>query len=309
MGVLESIINLKQNEEAKRNAMWSNIVNAPMNYINAKNQAMMQGLEQQKTLMEIQKLSQPRSIVDDILKASTVSKNLIDIGESTGNKQLRDSGKNIMEQVLGQTPDPKNYLDPLVSKQTPSLNDIQLKQAQQASDLIPTSFNQFGEATKYESISATKKQGEIAASVEAEKASEKEKQVNATKVGRLSNLIDVIEKKYDETKTPSNPILRAGETFSRNLQLTNNQRTDKAYADFLGGVRAQLARAMGDVGNLSEYEQKAVMELVPTLLDDPKTAKIKIKNLRDFIKQVQTSAGIKGKGTEEKKNNDPLGIR
>jgi hypothetical protein len=44
---------------------------------------------------------------------------------------------------------------------------------------------------------------------------------------------------------------------------------------------------MGDVGNLSEPEQRAAAELVPTLLDNYETGMRKIRNIRDFIKTIQ----------------------
>lgn len=150
-------------------------------------------------------------------------------------------------------------------------------------ELTATSFDQFGRPKGYEDIGLDAKKDAL-------KASEKEKQLNAAKVGRLSNLVDVIEQRYAETKTPQNPIFRFGENISKGLQITPNQRTDKAYANFVSGIRAQLARAMGDVGNLSEFEQKAVLDLIPTLGDDPRTANLKIQNIREFIAQVQKSA-------------------
>ena len=153
------------------------------------------------------------------------------------------------------------------------------------------------------------------ATADAMAAAEKEKITNATKVGRLSNIIDLIETKYAETKTPSGRsgfIRRPMETFSRGLQMTENQRIDKAYADFRTGARAQLARAMGEVGNLSESEQKAAMDLVPDLLDDPRTAAKKIQNLRDFVKQIQEAAAkpttsfLKAPGSKATKSGGQL---
>lgn len=125
----------------------------------------------------------------------------------------------------------------------------------------------------------------------ARKASEKDRQLNIGKIKRLTNLVDLVETEYGKTKTPegiTGLIRRPAETFTRGLQITENQRQDKAYADFIKGMRVQLARALSEVGNLSEPEQKAAMDLVPSLLDDPRTAAIKIKQLRNLVLKVQS---------------------
>lgn len=123
--------------------------------------------------------------------------------------------------------------------------------------------------------------------------SEEEKVTNATKVGRLSNLVDLVEKKFAETKTPQGVggfIKRPVENLLMGAQLTENQRTDKAYVNFVEGLKAQLARAMGEVGNLSETEQKSAIRLIPNTWDDPRTAAKKIQTLREFVTQIQDAA-------------------
>lgn len=127
----------------------------------------------------------------------------------------------------------------------------------------------------------------------AKKAAEKDRQVNISKISRLNNITDIIEKEYEKTKTPGGMtgfLRRPAETFSRNLQITDNQRQDKAYGDFAKGMRVQLARAMSEVGNLSEPEQKAALDLIPNLLDDPRTAKIKLQQLRDLVNTVKDNS-------------------
>jgi hypothetical protein len=120
MGVLESIINLKQNEEAKRNAMWSNIVNAPMNYINAKNQAMNQGLTQQNLLSEIKNRNAEQSF-KNMMQGLTIGKNLIDVSEATQREDLLNQGQDVVNMALGIPPKPKvrDMLEPAVAKVTP----------------------------------------------------------------------------------------------------------------------------------------------------------------------------------------------
>ena len=126
----------------------------------------------------------------------------------------------------------------------------------------------------------------------AKKAAEKDRQLNISKISRLTNLVDLIETEYEKTKTPSGisgVLRRPLETFTRGVQFTENQRQDKAYGDFIGGMKVQLARAMSEVGNLSMPEQQAALDLVPDLLTDPRTAEIKLKQLRDLVSKVQGS--------------------
>jgi len=121
-------------------------------------------------------------------------------------------------------------------------------------------------------------------------AAEKERQVNTSKVSRLTDMANVIESRFAETSPKSGvwgPISGIIDSALKGLQITPNQVTDRAYVSFVKGFRAQLARAMGDVGNLSEPEQKAAMNLVPTLLDSKETAAKKLQNLREFIKTIQ----------------------
>ena len=134
-------------------------------------------------------------------------------------------------------------------------------------------------------------------------AVEKERQVNLMKVRRLGPITDVAEKRFLETSPYSvlsqklgerlpvqlglMPLMGFVDIWKSNLQATEPQRTDKAYQDFIQGFRAQLARAMGDVGNLSEPEQRAALKLIPTLHDTKETGLKKIKNLREFIETLQ----------------------
>ena len=141
--------------------------------------------------------------------------------------------------------------------------------------------------TEAESEIETQRKAESQARVGAEK----ERQLNISKISRLENIASVVEQKFLETKPHPGalgPILGMVDVWISNLQATPGQRTDKAYRDFIKGMRAQLARGMGDVGNLSEPEQKAAMDLMPSLLDSKETGLQKLKNLRDLIQTIKT---------------------
>lgn len=154
----------------------------------------------------------------------------------------------------------------------------------------------------------------------ARKAAEKDRQLNIGKVSRLTNLVDLIETEYTKTKTPtglSGILRRPLETFTRGIQITENQRQDKAYGEFIKGMRVQLARALAEVGALSEPEQKAALDLVPDLLTDPRTAAIKFKQLRDLVitvqgrlEESQMPENINNQNIQSSNlSDDPLGLR
>lgn len=169
--------------------------------------------------------------------------------------------------------------------------------------MVPTEFSASGRPKGFKRELTAEAGAKQEAKKQAMIASEKEKQVNAAKVSRLNNIINEIEKQYANTQTSQNPIIRFKDVVGKGFQVTSNQRRDQAYSSFVSGVRAQLARAMGDVGNLSEYEQKAVLDLVPTLLDDPRTAALKISNIRSFITQIQAAAGQEPSGQSMKQSS------
>ena len=130
-------------------------------------------------------------------------------------------------------------------------------------------------------------------------ATEKERQVNVGKVGRLSNMANIIEQKWAETKPGKGFKGRISGLLSvpaSIAQATNQQQIDSSYRSFVRGMRAQLARAMGEVGNLSEPEQAAAMELVPGLGDNYETGTKKIKIIRDFVTTIKSGNADKAKG-------------
>jgi hypothetical protein len=165
----------------------------------------------------------------------------------------------------------------------------------------------------------TQRESENKAKEQALVQAEKERQLNISKVSRLSNIASDVEKKFMNTSPYSSetfvgkmgiiPLLGMVDVAKSQLQATEAQRNDRAYISFLKGMRAQLARAMGDVGNLSEPEQKAAMELMPTLLDSKETGLKKLENLRDFIKTIQNTKTFTGQPMNSQNQDDPLGLR
>lgn len=102
-----------------------------------------------------------------------------------------------------------------------------------------------------------------------------------------------------------------------------------AYQSFAKGLRPQLARGLGDVGNLSEVEQKAAENLLPSISDNTETRILKFKNFLDYLSirgiavedmdlphikdYIQKNTGQpysppKIGGAKETENLDPLGV-
>lgn len=87
---------------------------------------------------------------------------------------------------------------------------------------------------------------------------------------------------------PAGPI----DWLGSKAQGTQEQSDTKSYMDFLGGIRALLARGFGDVGNLSEYEQKAVLSAVPQIApfqDTLQTGQTKLNRLRKTINDIKAA--------------------
>ena len=134
-------------------------------------------------------------------------------------------------------------------------------------------------------------------------AAGKETSVNISKVQRLETIGRRIEKEWLTTSPYSRknlsikvglmPLLGAWDVVKSNLQATPAQENDKAYRNFVNLIRAQLARGMGDVGNLSEYEQAAVVGGIPTLMDTKETG---IKKLQKIFRLVQDIRNARNRG-------------
>jgi hypothetical protein len=85
------------------------------------------------------------------------------------------------------------------------------------------------------------------------------------------------------------------DVLKKGIGATDAQQRDQVYANFVKGVRAQLARGMGDVGNLSETEQVAVIQLIPTLMDSYESGIKKFEQISQLVEDIRkTRGGEKG---------------
>jgi len=148
-----------------------------------------------------------------------------------------------------------------------------------------------------------------------ETAQAKEREVAIGKAERLKTVGKTIEKQWLNTspyrgaitKTGLVPALGMWDIIKKGAGATDAQRRDQAYASFISGVRAQLARGMGDVGNLSEYEQRAVIQLVPTFMDSYESGMLKLGQLAQLVDDIKTTRG--GKQGKEMQTFEVEGVK
>jgi hypothetical protein len=154
-------------------------------------------------------------------------------------------------------------------------------------DYVPEKLDIYGRPTGYKPNPVTE---------QAQIAQQKENEVALGKATRLETVGKTMEKEWLNTSpykgkitgTGLVPALGLWDVVKKGLGATDAQRQDQAYSDFVQGVRAQLARGMGDVGNLSEYEQRAVIRLLPTLFDSYESGKLKLQKLFGMVNDLRS---------------------
>lgn len=138
---------------------------------------------------------------------------------------------------------------------------------------------------------------EAKAQEEARTAALKESMTNLGKAERLETIGKTVKDQWLATspykglvtKTGLVPALGAWDVLKKGVGATDAQRRDQAYSSFVQGIRAQLARGMGDVGNLSEYEQRAVIQLIPNLMDSYESGILKLSQLSKLVSDIRDS--------------------
>lgn len=91
-----------------------------------------------------------------------------------------------------------------------------------------------------------------------------------------------------------------GRLVESQLQITERGENLAKMRDFIKGVRAQLAKALGEVGNLTELEQQAVVEMLGAMTDTGSKAWKSFELVEDVFEN--TKAFAFGKGTKPKVN-------
>jgi len=127
----------------------------------------------------------------------------------------------------------------------------------------------------------------------------KEAGLRAGKLSEMYKLIDFFETKINEIPSGEGLMGRAkglGLKVSGALQL-NPKVT--AYEASLSGLRSQIARGLGEVGNLAEQEQKFAMDLLPRITDNTETRQAKLKNFKDYIDLKIGKTNISGQSQNQ----------
>lgn len=114
-------------------------------------------------------------------------------------------------------------------------------------------------------------------------AVEKDAALRLQKLKELSKVVDFFEQKINEV--PGAEGLQGRVVGGANILQAMAQTNPKiaAYQSSLEGMKALIARGLGDVGNLSEVEQRNAVKLLPNITDNLETRKQKIQNFRDLM--------------------------
>jgi len=136
-------------------------------------------------------------------------------------------------------------------------------------------------------------------------AAAKERETAIGKANRLQKVGESVQREWLKTspykglitKTGLVPVLGMWDIVKKGAGATDAQQRDQAYASFVKGIRAQLARGMGDVGNLSETEQQAVSELVPTLFDSYESGIKKLEQISALVEDIRKTRDTQGFST------------
>lgn len=164
---------------------------------------------------------------------------------------------------------------------------------QEMPDAVPKGWDEYGRVEGWKPNPVTE---------QAQIAQQKENEVALGKASRLETVGKTMEREWLKTspykgtitKTGLVPVLGLWDIVKKGIGATDAQRQDQAYSDFVQGVRAQLARGMGDVGNLSEYEQRAVIRLLPTLFDSYESGKLKLQKLFGMVDDLRKTRQQRG---------------
>ena len=276
MSILESILNYKRQEQALAIQQADAVGQTIQTIVNAPYQKKLMDLQLQDLESRIQ--SRQPSELDQLIEKGKAA----DAAKILGDHKLFESitGNGAASMV-------NQELDPVA--QITGQAAAQVDQAKALDSYV----NETDPFTGKPTARAMRAEGEIKGEIQAKQASQKEVETNLGKVRRLRPIIDTIEKRYLETEPGSGVGGRAAGIKSlvvSGLQANEQQQIDASYRSFVKGIRAQLARALGDVGNLSVPEQKAAMDLVPSLMDNKETGLRKIKNLREFITNLEAGS-------------------
>lgn len=123
----------------------------------------------------------------------------------------------------------------------------------------------------------------------------------AGKAQSASAIIDNLENVFNASGGARGPIAGRG-TLLGAVAGGGNQ-TAKSYQDLRSAYTAQISRALGEVGVLTDKDREVIQKAIPSINDSPAAAKIKLDTLRQILQDIQskgaTNPSSSGIGIDE----------
>ena len=111
-----------------------------------------------------------------------------------------------------------------------------------------------------------------------------EKAVRSEKLKEMNKAVDFFEQKINEIPSGKGIYGRMVGTKKYAEGVLQTDPKAAAYISSLSGLRSQIARGLGEVGNLAEQEQKYAINLLPKITDNTETRIQKLNNFKDYIR-------------------------
>lgn len=156
------------------------------------------------------------------------------------------------------------------------------------------------------------KSASVVAKEEADAKAMADEAVRQTKLSGLNDAINFFDKKIGEIPVGSGlpgRLQGLGLEAQAATQMGKYGASAAAYKADLEGMRSQIARGLGEVGNLAENEQKYAVRLLPNLTDNAETRIKKMQNFREYVESRTQRRSGQVKDNKPSEDNDPLGIR
>ena len=120
---------------------------------------------------------------------------------------------------------------------------------------------------------------------------------NLNKADVIANQIEKAVDKLELGDNPASAAIRAAQLYIEARSKSNVNAV--AYESLKEGLLAQLARATGEVGVLTDQDIQRARSLLPSFNDTKETAKAKISQLRSFFSDLKKSIGPTGSSNPE----------
>ncbi len=126
---------------------------------------------------------------------------------------------------------------------------------------------------------------------EVESAQRKESKIRESKLVELNKKINFFEQKINEIPGGNGVSGVATGLMQKAGAISGLNTKAKAYQASVDGLKTQIARGLGEVGNLSKTEQDNAVELLPNITDTLDVRNQKIQNFRDFVANSLNKTG------------------